>query len=217
MILTVGLTGGIASGKSTVSRTLGGLGCLTIDADAVVARLYRPGEAGYEALVATYGGGILRPDGEIDRKKLADIAFVDDASAQKLNQLIHPIVIARELEMIDAERQRFPDRQRIAVVEATLLLESGGKGRYDRIIVVDLDPETQIERAVARGMDRADVARRMAHQMPREERLRLADYVIDNNGSPRELEVGTLQVFEKLQQDLANKKAGGSGDPPAAG
>lgn len=205
MILTVGLTGGIASGKSTVSRTLAGLGCLTIDADAVVARLYRPGEAGHEALMRTYGREIVRPDGEIDRKKLADIAFVDEASAQQLNHLIHPIVIARELEMIEAERQRFPDRQRIAVVEATLLLESGGKERYDRIVVVDLDPAEQIERAVARGMDRADVERRMARQMPREERLRLADYVVDNNGSPRELEVETLRVFEKLQQDLAEK------------
>ena len=205
MILTVGLTGGIASGKSTVARTLGGLGCMTVDADAVVARLYRPGEDGHEALVRRYGREILQPDGEIDRKKLADVAFATSESARQLNALIHPLVIAREMEIIDAERQRFPDRQRIAVVEATLLLESGGKERYDRIVVVDLDPAKQIERAVARGMDRADVERRMANQMPREERLRLADYVVDNNGSPRELEVETCRVFEKLQEDLAKK------------
>jgi len=205
VILSVGLTGGIASGKSTVSRTLAGLGCMTIDADAVVARLYRPGEEGYEALVQAYGTEILQPNGEIDRKKLASIAFVTDEAAQQLNALIHPLVIAQEMEMIEAERQRFPDRQRIAVVEATLLLESGGRQRYDKIVVVDLDPAKQIERAVARGMDRADVERRMAHQMSREERLRLADYVIDNNGSQRELEVETCGVFEKLQADLAKK------------
>ena len=205
MILTVGLTGGIASGKSTIARTFAGLGCLTIDADAVVARLYRPGEAGHEALVETYGAQIVQPDGEIDRKKLADIAFRNAQSARQLNALIHPLVIAEELEMIDAERRRFPGRQRIAMVEATLLLESGGKERYDKIVVVDIDPEKQIERAVARGMDRGDVERRMARQMPRDERLRLADYVIDNNGSPRDAEVATHRVFEKLQSDLAAK------------
>ncbi|HEU4522194.1 MAG TPA: dephospho-CoA kinase, partial [Thermoanaerobaculia bacterium] len=96
MILRVGLTGGIASGKSTIMRMLAGLGCVTVDADAIVARLYRPGEAGHEAIVRAYGTGILLPDGEIDRKKLADIAFSKPEEAQRLNALIHPIVLAEE-------------------------------------------------------------------------------------------------------------------------
>jgi len=150
MILRVGLTGGIASGKSTVARTLAGLGCVSIDADSVVTRLYRPGEPGYEALVHAYGKEILRPDGEIDRPKLASIGFVNDASAKKLNALIHPLVIAQEEQVIRGEARRFPDRDRIVVVEATLLLESGGRKRYDRIVVVDSEPSLQIERAVAR-------------------------------------------------------------------
>src|SRR5579884_289784 len=140
MILRVGLTGGIASGKTTVARTLAGLGCVAIDADEVVRRLYRRGEAGYEALVHAYGRDILTPEGEIDRPKLASIAFVDDASAKKLNALIHPLVIAQEEGIITAEAQRFPDRDRIVVVEATLLLESGGRSRYDKIVVVDSEP-----------------------------------------------------------------------------
>jgi dephospho-CoA kinase len=215
MILRVGLTGGIASGKSTVSRTLAGLGCVTIDADSIVARLYRPGEPGYEALVNAYGKEILRPDGEIDRPKLASIAFVDDASAKKLNSLIHPLVIAQEETVISAEAQRFPGRDRIVVVEATLLLESGGRKRYDRIVVVDSDPAQQIERAVARGMDRQDAERRMARQMAREERLRQADYVIDNRRDIGSLEAETMRVYERLQRDLQDKKKNAAGKPAA--
>ncbi len=194
MILKVGLTGGIATGKSTVARTLAGLGCVTIDADAVVARLYRPGQAGHEALVRRYGREILRPDGEINRPALADIAFASSESTRELNALIHPLVIEEEHRVIAAETRRFPDRDRLVVIEATLLLESGGKQRYDRIVVVDSEPALQVERGVGRGMARTDVERRIAQQMPRQERLALADYVIKNDGDARELEVETHEV-----------------------
>jgi dephospho-CoA kinase len=206
MILRVGLTGGIASGKSTVARTLAGLGCMVADADAVVAKLYRPGEAGYEAIVRTYGRDILRADGEIDRPKLAAIAFVDDASAKRLNELIHPLVIDQEEDIITGEARRFPDRDRIVVVEATLLLESGGRKRYDKIVVVDSEHEVQIDRAVRRGLQRPDAERRSARQMSREERRKHADYVIENNGDIRTLEMETLRVYEKLRDDLQEKK-----------
>ena len=213
MILRVGLTGGIASGKSTVARTLAGLGCVIIDADAIVARLYRPGEAGHEALVRAYGREILRPDGEIDRPKVAAIAFVDDASAKKLNALIHPLVIDEEERVITAEAQRFPDRDRIVVVEATLLLESGGKKRYDRIVVVDSAQPLQMDRAVRRGMNRQDAERRNARQMSSAERRRLADYIIENNGDIHALEAETLRLYEKLVADLAAKKKSAAGNP----
>lgn len=206
MILRVGLTGGIASGKSTITRILAGLGCVTIDADEIVARLYRRGGAGHQALVGQYGPGILREDGEIDRKKLADIAFADTNAIKKLNALIHPLVIAEEQRIIEAESARFPDRDRIFVVEATLLLETGGQNRYDKIVVVDADPETQIRRAVERGMTRAEAERRMRHQMPRQERLKAADYVIDNSGDRRSAEIETHRVYEKLREDLQAKK-----------
>jgi dephospho-CoA kinase len=207
VILQVGLTGGIASGKSTIARRFAALGCLTIDADQVVARLYRPGQAGHDALVRAYGPSIVSAGGEIDRQKLADVAFANAAEAQKLNALIHPLVIAEEQRIMAAESSRFPGRDRIAIVEATLLLESGGRERYDKIVVVDVDPETQIARAIGRGMSREEVMRRMAHQMPREERLRQADYVIDNNGDTRAAEVATHRVYESLRRDLAEAPA----------
>ena len=205
-VLKVGLTGGIASGKSTIMRNFAGLGCVTVDADAVVARLYRQGEAGYEAIVRTYGRVVLQPDGEIDRKKLADVAFSTPDEAKKLNALIHPIVVAEEGRLAHEAEERAGGEDLIYVVEATLLLEAGGKQRYDRIVVVDVKPEIQIERGIGRGMTIEEVTRRIAHQMPREERLRQADYVIDNSGDERAGLAETQRVYELLRADLAAGK-----------
>jgi dephospho-CoA kinase len=201
MILRTGLTGGLASGKSTIAHIFATLGCITVDADQIVARLYQPGEAGHEALVRTYGSGILLPDGTIDRRKLADVAFATDDSAKALNALIHPLVVAEEVRMMDEET-----RNGVVVVEATLLIEAGGKDRYDRIVIVDVDPETQLARAIARGMTRDDAERRIARQMAREERLRYADYVIDNSGDLPQAEAETKRVFASLQRDLEARR-----------
>ncbi|HEV7489138.1 MAG TPA: dephospho-CoA kinase [Thermoanaerobaculia bacterium] len=200
MILRTGLTGGIASGKSTIARIFATLGCITVDADQIVARLYQPGEAGHEALVRTYGSGILLPDGAIDRRKLADVAFASDGAAKALNALIHPLVVAEEVRLMDEET-----RDGIVIVEATLLIEAGGKDRYDRILIVDVDPATQLARAIARGMTRDDAERRIARQLPREERLRYADYVIDNSGDLQQAEAETRRVFAALQRDLGTR------------
>lgn len=209
MILRAGLTGGIASGKSSVAGMFAALGCMTIDADQIVARLYQPGQAGHTALVRAYGSGILTKDGAIDRRKLADGAFANDDAAKKLNALIHPIVVGEEARLITAAEQT-AGRDRIVIVEATLLIEAGGKNRYDRIIVVDVDPDTQLARATARGMTRDDAARRIARQLPRQERLRYADYVIDSSGDLRATNAETVRVHDSLQQDLAAKIASSS-------
>ena len=210
MILKVGLTGGIASGKSTIMRMLAGLGCITVDADAIVSRLYEPGEAGHEAIVRAYGKEILAPDGDIDRKKLSAIAFSSPDEAKRLNALIHPIVIAEEERMMRDAEQKAAQEDLIYVVEATLLLEAGGKQRYDKIVVVDVRPEVQIERAIARGMTREEVTRRIAHQLARDERLPQADYVIDNSADERHALAETQRVYEALRRDLERRRIGGA-------
>lgn len=198
MTLRVGLTGGIASGKSTILKMFAELGVVTVDADAIVARLYEPGQAGHEALVRTYGPSILLSDGLIDRPRLASIAFSSPAEAQKLNALIHPLVMAEEARMSAATGAE------IFMVEATLLLEAGGRQRYDKIVIVDVDPEVQLERAVARGMTREEAARRMVHQMPRAERLAHADYVIDNSGDLAHLRAEVRRVYDALKAAAAH-------------
>lgn len=206
MILKVGLTGGIASGKSTVARTLESLGCSVLDADRVVSLLYRPGAPGHTALVEHFGKEILDDDGEVDRQRLSAVALCDDQSALKLNGLIHPLVILMEDELMEEERKRVGEGDLIYVVEATLLLEAGGRKRYDRIVVVDSEPEQQIARGLARGMDRPEVIRRMARQMEREERLKHADYVITNEGTLSALQEETERIHEALKNDLAVMK-----------
>ena len=208
MILRTGLTGGIASGKSTVRELLAALGCHTIDADRLVAELYEPGRAGHTALIATYGRGILRDDGTVDRVQLANIAFSSAEEAKKLNALIHPIVIAETEERL----ARFEEG--IAVVEATLMIESGGRQRYDRLVIVDVRPEVQVERGIARGLAREEVERRIVNQLPREERLRFADYVIDNSGDEHAALAEATRVYEQLRRDLDAKKAA---HPPSGG
>lgn len=208
MILRVGLTGGIASGKSTVLRILSELGCRVTDADSIVARVYLPGQPGHEALVRTYGPSILLPTGAVDRKELARIAFSSPEESARLNALIHPIVMEEEARMVAAADS---GRDGIYVVEATLLLEAGGRSRYDRIIVVDVPQDVQLARGEARGMERDEVARRIEHQLSREERLAHADYVIDNRGTVEDLRAQTERVHAALLRDLeAKKKSPGS-------
>ena len=204
MILRVGLTGGIASGKSTVASQLARAGCIVIDADAVVVQLYQPGAAGYLALLKRYGSGIVGTDGQIDRRRLADIAFASAESATELNALIHPLVAEEEERIIRATTSREIDQ--VVVVEATLLLESGGRDRYDRVVVVDVPEPVQIERGVSRGMTRAEVERRIAHQMSRADRLKQADYVVTNRGDLNDLHRETAALFDTLQRDLTGKR-----------
>ena len=199
MILRAGLTGGIASGKSTVARILGELGCVVIDADGVVRDLYRPGAAGHRALVERYGAQVLREDGEIDRPKLSALALGTPNGARELNELIHPLVIVEEQRRMNAADD---GSDRVVVVEATLLLESGGRARYDRIVVVDLDPEEQVRRGTARGMEETEVRLRMSRQMPREERVAQADYIVSSEGSLSDTRARTEAVHRALLADL---------------
>ena len=196
MVLRVALTGGVACGKSTVARMFAELGAQVVDADRLVHELYRKGEPVYHELVRHFGEGILREEGEIDRARLATLAF-DGGRVAELNAIVHPAVGRRQREWIEQAARGRPDA--ITMVEAALTLEAGGKSRYDRIIVVTCLPEQKVTRyavrhGIAEAAARTEVERRSKAQMSDAEKAALADFVVDNSGT---LEATRLQV-EKI-------------------
>lgn len=193
----VGLTGGLASGKSFVGRAFEQLGCHVIRADEIGHELLSPGTAVYDAVVARFGRGILDADGRIQRKKLAAEVFDDPGKLTILNSIVHPAVFQREEEFLTAAAAREPDG--IAIVEAAILIETGSYRRYDRIVLVVCTEEQQIERAMHRdGCTRQDAESRLRRQMPLTEKRKYADYVIDTSG-PKE---STIRQTRKVYQAL---------------
>jgi dephospho-CoA kinase len=192
-MLKVGLTGGIACGKSTVLEMFRALGAHTLRADTVAHQLMAPGEKMYARIVAAFGKEILADDGTIARAKLAAAAF--PARIAELNAIVHPVVLDYEDEWMRQVGEREPNA--VAMCEAALLIEAGGMGRYDRLIVVTCTLEQKIARFGGRsGVDeeasRVEVERRIAAQMPEAEKAKMADYVIDNRGSREEARAGNL-------------------------
>jgi dephospho-CoA kinase len=200
-MLRVGLTGGIASGKSTVGQMLVNRGAHYLSADELSHQLYAPGAVAYEAVVRAFGSQILNEDGTIDRKKLADLAFPD--RIEELNTIVHPAVIAAQKRwMAEASRG---DPNGIAVVEAALLLEGGAEGDFDKIIVVTCDLRGKIQRYARRvGVSveaaRAEVERRSAAQFSDEEKASHADYVIENSGTIERASRQVDAVWAELQK-----------------
>jgi dephospho-CoA kinase len=184
-VLRIGLTGGIASGKSTVARHLARLGAAVVDADEIVRDLYRPGGAGEAAARELFGEETLARDGTVDRGRLAQIVFADPSRRHALESRIHPLVGA-EIERRFAQAERAGAR--VAVAEASQLLEARTEERYDRVLLVVAPEETRLERWVSRGGDAEDARRRMAAQIPSEEAVSRADDLIVNDGTPEELE-----------------------------
>ncbi len=188
-MLKLGLTGGIASGKSAVGEMFVQLGAHLVQSDAVAHSLMQPGQAVYTDVVRDFGTGILNPDGTINRSRLAEAAFGTlsvPARVQELNEIVHPAVIAYENEWMENVRRQ--DANAIAIVEAALILEAKAAGRFDRLIVVTCQPEQRVERfarrlGISEDAARAEVTRRMAAQMPDAEKIKAADFVIDNSGS----------------------------------
>jgi len=197
-VLTVGLTGGIGSGKSEVSRRLRHLGAVVIDADAVAREVVEPGTPGLDAVVAEFGDGVLRPDGSLDREGLGRIVFGDPQKLAKLNAIVHPLVGARIAEqMADVERD---SPNGIVVYDVPLLVENDLAGGYDVVVVVATSPATQLRRLVdLRGMKTEDAQARIAAQAPLEAKLAVADVVIDNDGPLEDLDARVRQVWADLQ------------------
>ncbi|WP_052397866.1 dephospho-CoA kinase [Streptomyces sp. NRRL F-5123] len=173
-MLTVGLTGGIGAGKSEVARLLVSYGAILVDADRIAREAVEPGTEGLAAVVAEFGPGVLAPDGSLDRPRLGAIVFADEERRQALNAIVHPLVGARS-----AELQRAAGPGDIVVHDVPLLTENGLAPRYDLVVVVDADPDTQVERLVRlRGMTQDEARARMAAQARRADRLAVADLVI---------------------------------------
>jgi len=183
-VLLIGLTGGIGSGKSTVSRLLDERGAVIIDADGIVHELQAPGQPVFEAMVAEFGPSIVRPDGALDRQAVADLVFNDADALKALNAIVHPAVGAEIAERM----QREAETDHVVILDVPLLVESG-RDDMGGLLVVDVDPEVAVQRVVdQRGMREEDVRARIAKQVSREERLAKADHVIDNSGTPADLE-----------------------------
>jgi dephospho-CoA kinase len=184
-MVRVGLTGGLATGKSFVGQGLEDLGCHLIKADELGHEILMPGGEAYEGAVREFGRGILALDGRIDRRKLAAEVFDKPERLAVLNSLVHPPVIRREEELI--ARFAAEDPNGIAVVEAAILIETGNYKRYDKIIVAVCRPEQQIERAMHRdGITREEAQARLARQMPLEQKRAYADFIIDTSGTKEE-------------------------------
>lgn len=190
-MLKVGLTGGIASGKSVVGEMFAALGVYLVQADHIAHQLMQPGEVVYQQVVQRFGSGILDSDGSVNRARLAELAFGSPGSGssprvEELNQIVHPAVVQRQDEWMEEIGRR--DSMAVAMVEAALIIEAGAARRFDRLVVVTCRPEQRIQRWAHRlktdeATARREVTRRMAAQLPDEEKIRLADHVIDNSGS----------------------------------
>ena len=201
-MLRVGLTGGIACGKTVVRRRLEERGIPTLDADAVVHRLLAAGTDVTRMIAESFGPEVIAPDGSVDRKALGAIVFRDEEAREKLNAVVHPGVW-REIERFFEERERASDP--VAVVDAALLIETGSYQRYDSLVVVHCRPELQLERLMARdGISLEEAERRIRSQMPLDQKLPFGDFLVDTSGS--------MEETVKQADELASKLLATDGD-----
>jgi len=204
--LLVGLTGGIATGKSTVTGLLASPSVRVVDADALAREVVEPGTPAHARIVAEFGKDVLQPDGRLDRARLAEIVFPDPAKRKRLEAITHPAIRARfDQIMADLEREGFDG---ILIWDAALLVESGGHRKMDKVVVVTTDPATQLRRLTARDGSTEEAARaRTASQMPLAVKALAGDYVIDNSGTREETEARVREVYRALLADLRQLQA----------
>jgi dephospho-CoA kinase len=209
-MLKVGLTGGIASGKSVVGEMFVALGAYLVQADRIAHSLMSPGAPVYNEVVRHFGRDILNRDGSVDRGRLAEAAFGPGAEGktasriEELNRIVHPAVIRSQNEWMQAIGVQHP--QGVAIVEAALILEAGAGDDFDRMVVVTCNPEQRAVRFAARQkvdleLARKEVTRRMAAQLPDEEKIKAADFVIDNSGTPENTREQVGRVWQQLSQE----------------
>jgi dephospho-CoA kinase len=196
-VLLVGLTGGIGSGKSEVSKRLAALSAVVVDADKVAREVVEPATPGLRDVVAAFGPGVLRADGALDREGLGRIVFGDPGKLAQLNAIVHPLVGERIAAIMATVERDHPDA--VVVYDVPLLVENNLQGRYEVVVVVAASPQTQLDRLVEqRGMAVEDAEARIAAQAPLEAKLAVADYVIDNDGDLAALDEQVRQVWRDL-------------------
>ncbi|HEU5130950.1 MAG TPA: dephospho-CoA kinase [Pyrinomonadaceae bacterium] len=196
-MLRVGLTGSIGVGKSFVASIFIELGCHVLDADQTAREVVMPGTPGLKALTEAFGEEILTPDGTLDRKQLGAVVFNDESQRQRLNGLLHPFIIARQDEILNGWEAEDPNG--IGIVDAALMIESGGYKRFDKLIVVHCRPEVQLERLMLRDkLSRDEALRRINSQMPQEEKQKFADYLIDTSDGFELTRSQSVEIYNKL-------------------
>jgi len=197
-MLKVGLTGSIAVGKSFVLGVLAEMGCRILDADATAREVVAPGTLGLNSLVDAFGSEILREDGALDRAALGAIVFSNEEKRRLLNSILHPFIIAAQDDQI--RRWETEDPGGIAVVDAALMIESGGYRRFDKLIVVHCRRDVQLERLISRdGLSPQEAEKRIAAQMPQEEKMKYANFLIDTSPGFESARTQTETVFRQLQ------------------
>jgi dephospho-CoA kinase len=204
--LLVGLTGGIATGKSTVTAMLASPSVRVVDADALAREVVEPGTPALAQIVAEFGREVLQAEGRLDRARLGEIVFPDPVKRKRLEAITHPAIRARfEKIMADLERAGWDG---ILIWDAALLVESGGNKKMDRLVVVTTDAATQLRRLMGRDGVSEEAARvRTASQMPLAVKAHYADYVIDNSGTPQQTEARVREVYRALLDDLRQHQA----------
>lgn len=204
-MLRVGLTGGIGAGKSEVSRRLAAAGAVLIDADAIAREVVAPGTTGLADVIAAFGTDVQLPEGGLDRERLGVIVFADPAKLARLNAIVHPLVGQR---MAELEEAAAPDA--VVVHDVPLIAENHMASAYDLVVVVDVPPDVQVDRLVRyRKMDADQARARMAVQASREQRLAIADLVIDNSGSLADLDRQVAAIWAELRQRAGLSGPGG--------
>jgi len=200
-MLKIGLTGSIAVGKTFVCDVFRELGCHVLDADKVARDVVEPGTTGLKGIVEEFGWDILDEDGRLDRAKMAEIVFADEERRLLLNSIIHPLVFeVQDRWLTDREAE---DPNGIAIVDAALMIESGGYKRFDQLIVVWCEPDIQLQRLRDRNrLPEAEARKRIASQMPQSEKKRYADHLIDSSGGFDDTRRQVREVFEKLKHSL---------------
>ncbi len=199
-MLRVGLTGSIGVGKSFVTGVLAELGCHVLDADRTARAVVEKGAPGLNAVIKAFGENILREDGSLNRQKLADIIFTDENQRELLNSILHPFIIAAQDEQMQRWGKDDPDG--IAVIDAALMIESGGYRRFDKLIVVYCRPEIQLQRVMSRtGLSDEDALQRINAQMSQDDKKKFADYLIDTSEGIEAARKQTEEVYERLVQD----------------